>query len=52
MIIAYYAIMKIGAVSVLPNPDADFVLLPDDLIAIIGSERDREAFLFMASSKP
>ena len=35
-----------------PNPDADFVLLPDDLVAIIGSERDRNAFLLMASSKP
>ena len=35
-----------------PNPNADFVLLPDDLVAIIGSERDREAFLLMASSRP
>jgi CPA2 family monovalent cation:H+ antiporter-2 len=32
-----------------PNPDADFVLLPDDIIAIIGIERNREAFLLMAS---
>jgi len=35
-----------------PNPDADFVLLPDDLVAIIGSERNREAFLLMALSRP
>lgn len=35
-----------------PNPNADFVLLPDDLVAIIGSERSREAFLVMASAKP
>ncbi|MBN2122770.1 MAG: cation:proton antiporter [Deltaproteobacteria bacterium] len=32
-----------------PNPDADFVLLPDDLVAVIGSERDREAFFLIAS---
>lgn len=35
-----------------PNPDADFVLLPDDLVAIIGRERNREAFLLMASPRP
>jgi CPA2 family monovalent cation:H+ antiporter-2 len=35
-----------------PNPDADFVLLPDDLVAIIGSEGNRKDFLVMASSKP
>jgi CPA2 family monovalent cation:H+ antiporter-2 len=35
-----------------PNPDADFVLLPDDLVAIIGSESNRKAFLLMASSTP
>ena len=35
-----------------PNPDADFVLLPDDLIAIIGSEKSRKAFLHMVSSAP
>jgi CPA2 family monovalent cation:H+ antiporter-2 len=34
-----------------PNPDADFVLLPNDLVAIIGSERNREAFCLMALSK-
>jgi CPA2 family monovalent cation:H+ antiporter-2 len=33
-----------------PNPDADFVLLPDDLVAIIGSEKGREAFISLASS--
>ena len=32
-----------------PNPDADFVLLPDDLIAVIGSKRNREAFFLMVS---
>ena len=36
--------------QLMPNPDADFVLLPDDLIAIIGSERSREAFLLMTAS--
>ena len=33
-----------------PNPDADFVLMPEDLIAIIGIEADRKAFLLMAAS--
>jgi CPA2 family monovalent cation:H+ antiporter-2 len=33
-----------------PNPDVGFILMPNDLIAIIGSERDREAFCIMASS--
>ena len=33
-----------------PNPNADFLLLPDDLAAIIGSERSREAFCHMAST--
>jgi CPA2 family monovalent cation:H+ antiporter-2 len=32
-----------------PNPDADFVLMPNDLIAIIGNETNREAFCLMAS---
>ena len=32
------------------NPDASFVLLPNDLVAIIGSEKNREAFSLMASS--
>jgi len=35
-----------------PNPDADFVLMPNDLVAIIGSERNRETFCLMASSEP
>ena len=35
-----------------PNPDADFVLMPDDLVAIIGSERNRMAFFVAASSSP
>ena len=33
-----------------PNPDAGFVLMPDDLIAIIGGERNREAFCAAASA--
>ena len=32
-----------------PNPDADFVLMPRDLVAIIGSEKDRQAFCLMAA---
>lgn len=35
-----------------PNPDADFVLLADDLVAIIGNEKNRAAFLLVASSAP
>jgi len=35
-----------------PNPDADFVLRPNDLVAIIGGENDREAFCRMTSFKP
>jgi len=33
-----------------PNPYADFVLMPNDLVAIIGSEKDRQAFCLMAAS--
>ena len=33
-----------------PNPDADFILMPEDLIAIIGIEADRKAFFLMAAS--
>jgi len=33
-----------------PNPDANFVLLPEDLIAIIGSDGNREAFCRMATA--
>nr|HDN00054.1 portal protein [Deltaproteobacteria bacterium] len=36
--------------QLMPNPNADFVLMPDDLIAIIGSEKNREVFCDMASS--
>jgi monovalent cation:H+ antiporter-2, CPA2 family len=32
------------------NPNADFVLLPNDWIAIIGSDADRKSFIKMASS--
>jgi monovalent cation:H+ antiporter-2, CPA2 family len=32
-----------------PNPDAEFVLRPNDLIAIIGGEKDRDAFCLMTS---
>jgi CPA2 family monovalent cation:H+ antiporter-2 len=35
-----------------PNPHADFVLMPNDLVAIIGSEGDRQAFCLMAASTP
>jgi CPA2 family monovalent cation:H+ antiporter-2 len=33
-----------------PNPDADFILLPNDWVAIIGSDSDRKSFALMASS--
>ena len=33
-----------------PNPDAEFVLMPNDLIAIIGCEEDRKTFCLLASS--
>jgi len=33
-----------------PNPDADFVLMPEDLVAIIGNEESREAFCLIAAS--
>ncbi|MBN2384894.1 cation:proton antiporter [bacterium] len=33
-----------------PNPDADFVLLPHDLVAIIGSEHNRNAFMVLAAA--
>ncbi|MCB2189776.1 MAG: cation:proton antiporter [Deltaproteobacteria bacterium] len=33
-----------------PNPDADFILMPEDLVAIIGNEENREAFCLMATS--
>lgn len=33
-----------------PNPDAEFVLMPEDLIGIIGGEEHRQAFCLMASS--
>ncbi len=35
-----------------PNPDADFILMPEDLIAIIGNDRNRDTFFLMASSSP
>ena len=38
--------------ELLPNPDADFVLMPGDLIAIIGSERSRSSFCTLAASAP
>lgn len=34
------------------NPDADFVLEPGDLVAIIGNDRNRGTFLHMASPSP
>ncbi|MFO7986113.1 MAG: cation:proton antiporter [Desulfatiglandaceae bacterium] len=33
-----------------PNPGPDFVLQPDDLIAVIGNEKSRNAFVNMVSS--
>ena len=33
----------------MPNPDADFVLLPDDLVAIIGGEEHRRNFSMMTA---
>ena len=33
-----------------PNPDAKFILMPEDLVAIIGSDETREAFYLMAAS--
>jgi CPA2 family monovalent cation:H+ antiporter-2 len=38
--------------SLKPNPDANFVLEPEDLVAIIGDEGNRERFLRLASSLP
>ena len=32
-----------------PNPDASFVLMPEDLIAIIGGDGNREAFCLVAA---
>jgi len=32
------------------NPDADFVLQPDDLVAIIGSGGERQRFCRLASA--
>jgi Trk K+ transport system NAD-binding subunit len=40
----------VGEGQLRPNPDAEFVLMPNDLIAIIGSESDRETFCLLASS--
>lgn len=36
--------------QLMPNPDADIVLMPEDLIAIIGSEESRRNFRSMAAS--
>ena len=33
-----------------PNPDAGFVLMPEDLVAIIGSEGSRKAFCLLATA--
>jgi CPA2 family monovalent cation:H+ antiporter-2 len=35
--------------GLVPNPDADFVLLPDDLVAIIGGEENRESFCLLGA---
>ena len=42
------AVVRDGKLT--PNPDADFVLMPNDLVAIIGNDKHREAF-FLISSK-
>ena len=34
-----------------PNPDVDFVLLPNDLVAIIGNDKHREAFCLISSNR-
>ncbi len=34
------------------NPDADFVLMPGDLIAVIGNKKNRESFCLLASTDP
>ncbi len=34
-----------------PNPDADFILMPDDLVAIIGSEGNRDDFCQLAQQE-
>jgi CPA2 family monovalent cation:H+ antiporter-2 len=38
--------------KLIPNPDADFVLQPHDLIAVIGSDDHRKSFCLMASARP
>jgi len=35
--------------QLLRNPDSDFVLMPNDLVAIIGGETNRKEFCFMAT---
>jgi CPA2 family monovalent cation:H+ antiporter-2 len=35
-----------------PNPEVEFVLMPDDMVAIIGGEKNREAFCLMAALAP
>ena len=35
-----------------PNPDADFTLMPGDLIAIIGNKQNRADFCLLASTDP
>ena len=34
--------------KLIPNPDAGFILMPEDLVAIIGDEKNREDFCFKA----
>ena len=45
--VSVVGIVRDGQLS--PNPDADFVLLPDDLIAIIGCDENRDSFCLMAA---
>lgn len=37
--------------TLIPNPDADLLLLPNDQVAIIGSEKNRNAFFSLASAQ-
>jgi CPA2 family monovalent cation:H+ antiporter-2 len=33
-----------------PNPDANFILMPDDLVAIIGNDKSRKTFCLKAQT--
>ncbi|MBN2842192.1 MAG: cation:proton antiporter [Sedimentisphaerales bacterium] len=48
--VSIVGVVRSGQLTANPNPD--FVLMPDDMIAIIGSESDRESYVQLASSNP